>query len=73
MHKVGQPNKFDPRNYVSWARSFENYLDSLHGKSGVPLSYLLRPEGANPAEAADEYQRVLWSAPFTGNYFRKDN
>jgi hypothetical protein len=71
--KVGQPNKFDPRNYVSWARSFENYLDSLRGKSGIPLSYLLRPEGANPAEAADEYQRVLWSAPFTGNHFREDN
>jgi hypothetical protein len=72
--KVGQPNKFDPRNYVSWACSFENYLDSLRGKSGVPLSYLLRPEGANPAEAVlDEYQRVLWSAPFTGNHFREDN
>jgi hypothetical protein len=59
--------------YVSWARSFENYLDSLRGKLGVPLSYILRPEDADPAEAADEYQRILWSAPFTGSAFREDN
>jgi hypothetical protein len=71
--KVGQLAKFDPKKYVSWARSFENYLDSLHGKLGVPLSYTLRPENANPAEAADDYQRILWSVPFTGSAFREDN
>jgi hypothetical protein len=53
--------------------SFENYLDSLRGKSGVPLSYILRPEGAIPADAADDYQRIIWSAPFTGATFREDN
>jgi hypothetical protein len=52
--KVGQLAKFDPKKYVTWAQSFENYLDSLHGKLGVPLSYILRPEDANPAQAADE-------------------
>jgi hypothetical protein len=71
--KLGQPDKFDPKRYVSWARSFENYLDLLRGKSGVPLSYILRPEGAVPADAADDYQRVLWSAPFTGATFWEDN
>jgi hypothetical protein len=71
--KVGQPAKFDPKKYVSWARSFENYLDSLRGKLGMPLSYILRPEDANPAKAADDYQRILWSAPFTGSAFREDN
>jgi hypothetical protein len=71
--KVGQPAKFDPKKYVAWARSFENYLDSLRGKMGVPLSYILRPEDANPAQAADEYQRILWSAPFNGSAFREDN
>jgi hypothetical protein len=71
--KVNQPGKFDPKNYVSWARSFENYLDSLRGKSGVPLSYLIRPEDADPLEAIDEYQRTLWSAPLAGTHFREDN
>jgi hypothetical protein len=71
--KLDQPGKFEPKRYVSWARSFENYLDSLRGKSGVPLSYILRPEGAIPADAADDYQRVIWSAPFAGATFREDN
>jgi hypothetical protein len=71
--KLDQPDKFDPKRCVSWACSFVNYLDSLRGKSGVPLSYILRPEGAVPADAADEYQRVLRSAPFTGAMFREDN
>jgi hypothetical protein len=71
--KVGQLAKFDPKKYVAWARSFENYLDSLRGKLGVPLSYLLRPEDANPAQAAEEYQHILWSAPFTGSSFWEDN
>jgi hypothetical protein len=53
--KVGQPAKFDPKKYMSWARmSFENYLNSLHGKLSVPLSYILCPKGANPAKAADD-------------------
>jgi hypothetical protein len=71
--KVGQPAKFDPKKYVSWARSFENYLDSLCGKLGVPLSDILHPEDANPAKAADDYQCILWSAPFTGSAFHEDN
>jgi hypothetical protein len=71
--KVGQPAKFNPKKYVAWARSFENYLDSLRGKLGVPLTYILHPEDANPAEAADDYQRIFWLAPFTGSAFREDN
>jgi hypothetical protein len=71
--KVGQLAKFDPKKYVTWAWSFENYLDSLHGKLGVPLSYILHPEDANPAQAADDYQHIFWSAPFSGSAFREDN
>jgi hypothetical protein len=45
----------------------------LRGKLGTPLSYILRPENANPAKAADEYQHIFWSAPFTSSAFHEDN
>jgi hypothetical protein len=38
--KLFYPNKFNPKKYISWAQSFENYLDSLKGKSKVPLTYI---------------------------------
>jgi hypothetical protein len=71
--KLFQPGKFEPRKYITWARSFENYLDSLRGKSGVPLSYVIRPEDVNPDEAEDAYQRALWTAHHHGPAYRDDN
>jgi hypothetical protein len=43
------------------------------GKSDVPLSYVIHPENANPDDDADEYQRVLWSAPHEGFAYEEDN
>jgi hypothetical protein len=71
--KLFQPGKFEPRKYITWARSFENYLDSLRGKSGVPLSYVIRPEDVDPDEAEDNYQRALWTAHHHGPAYRDDN
>jgi hypothetical protein len=71
--KLFQPGEFEPRRYVSWARSFENYLDLLCGKSGVPLSYVIHPVDVVVANAADDYQRTLWSAPHNGPAYRDNN
>jgi hypothetical protein len=68
-----QPGKFDPRRYVQWERSFANYLDSIRGRSGVPLSYIIRPENVVVANAAYDYERALWSAPHNGPAYRDDN
>jgi hypothetical protein len=40
--KLFEPEKFDPKRYKQWSRSMENYLDSILGQSGVPLSYVTR-------------------------------
>jgi hypothetical protein len=66
-------DKFNSKKYVSWARSFENYLDSVHGKAKVPLSYVIHPEGVNPADAVDEYQHILWQTPHAGITYNDDN
>jgi hypothetical protein len=71
--KLYYPEKFNPKKYISWARSFENYLDSVRGKSKVPLSYIIRPDDVDPAQATTEYQRMLWQAPHTGYAFAEDN
>lgn len=39
--KLFYPDKFDSKNYISWSRSLTNYLDSLTGKSNVPLTYVI--------------------------------
>jgi hypothetical protein len=71
--KMFYPEKFNPKKYISWMRSFENYLDSVLGKSRVPLTYVIRPEEVVVDDAVDEYQRTIWSAPHTGYAFEEDN
>jgi hypothetical protein len=71
--KLFYPSKFNPKKYISWARSFENYLDSLKGKSKVPLSYIIRSEALDPEDAEDDYQRLILSAPHEGYAYEEDN
>jgi hypothetical protein len=71
--KLFYPEKFEAKRYKAWSRSLVNYLDSIIGKSGVPLTYVIRAEGVTPDDAIDEYQRTLWSTPHAGFAFRDDN
>jgi hypothetical protein len=71
--KLFYPPKFDPDTYVTWERTFENYLDALKGKSKIPLSYIIRPAGVDPATATSDYQRMIWQAPHAGYAFEEDN
>jgi hypothetical protein len=48
----------------------ENYLDLRTGKTGVPLSYVIRPADTNSAEAPDEYIRVMWAASLHTQQYR---
>jgi hypothetical protein len=71
--KMFYPEKFNPKKYISWMQSFENYLDSVLGESRVPLTYVIQPEEVIVDDAVDEYQRTIWSAPHTGYAFEEDN
>ncbi|KAI2502108.1 hypothetical protein MHU86_12338 [Fragilaria crotonensis] len=55
------------------SKKVSNYLDSRKGKSGVPLSYVIRPVDADPEDAQDEYTRTLWAASFDTPQFKDDN
>ena len=67
------PDAFTANDYKNWIKKVENYLDSRTGKSGVPLSYVIRPANVDPADAPDEYTRVMWAASFTTTQYREDN
>jgi hypothetical protein len=71
--KLFYPPKFDPNKHVTWEHSFENYLDSLKGKSKIPLTYIFCPADVDPATATSDYQRMIWQAPHTGYAFEEDN
>jgi hypothetical protein len=71
--KLYYPEAFSATDYKNWIKKVENYLDSRTGKSGVPLSYVIRPADADPAEAPDEYTRVMWAASFHTPQYKEDN
>ena len=68
--KLYYPEAFVATNYKNWIKKVENYLDSRTGKSGVPLSYVIRPSDGNPAEAPDEDTRAMWAASFNTQQFK---
>jgi hypothetical protein len=72
-HKLYYPDSFNANDYKNWIKKVTNYLDSRTGKSGVPLSYVIRAEDADPDEAPDEYTRALWAASFHTPQFKEDN
>jgi hypothetical protein len=45
--KLYYPPPFDYKKYIQWERSLENYLDSRHGRSKIPLSYVICPNDVN--------------------------
>lgn len=71
--KLYYPDVFNPSDYKNWIKKVSNYLDSKKGKSGVPLSYVIRPAEADPRNAPDEYTRALWAASFDTPQYRDDN
>jgi hypothetical protein len=43
VSKAADPGKFkDERKWPEWEPFFVNYLSTIHGVSGVPLSYVVR-------------------------------
>ena len=60
----------DFTNDLKWADlapSFENYLRAIPGRTGVPLSYIIRENDApNPTPNMDFLQDYIMNAPLSG-------
>ena len=75
VSKAADPGKFkDERKWPEWEPAFVNYLSTLHGVSGVPLSYVVREQetadGATLYESFNE--RAIACAPLDGAVFQAD-
>jgi hypothetical protein len=75
VSKAADPGKFkDERKWPEWEPAFANYLSTIPGVNGIPLSYVIR-ENENP-DRTMEYpsfnERAIACAPLSGPNFQAD-
>ena len=78
LMKAADPGKLKrQKEWTAWSRGLRNYLSTIHGQDGVPLSYVIRDEDDPDyaIEAEDDYdfeQLSIHCAPLTGLVFKTD-
>jgi hypothetical protein len=75
VSKAADPGKFkDERKWPEWEPAFVNYLSTIPGVNGVPLSYVVRdsedPDLTGTFESFNE--RAIACSPLTGAVFQAD-
>eukprot|EP00978_Attheya_sp_CCMP212_P046038 scaffold371266_cov35-Attheya_sp.AAC.1 len=76
---VAKPSKFsNDTRFPSWQRKLTNYLVDKTGKTGTPLSYVIREDDAVPMAAeiallAMAYERAIMSTNLAGPSYETDN
>ena len=79
LSRESSPGKLDSeKNWPIWISALENYLSTLQGADGVPLSYVIREE-AEPMDEAEVQEEGLdfmaecvACAPLNGPHFEAD-
>jgi len=75
VSKAADPGKFkDERKWPEWEPSFVNYLSTIPGVNGVPLSYVVREKEAPDVDASYESfnERAIACAPLIGATYQAD-
>jgi hypothetical protein len=75
LSKAADPGKLkDERKWTEWEPAFVNYLSTIPGVTGVPLSYVIREhETPTPGEDYGSFnERCISCAPLVGNVFQAD-
>jgi hypothetical protein len=76
VSKAADPGKFkDEKKWPEWEPAFTNYLSTIQGVNGVPLSYVVR-EVADPADDVDYEsfnEQAIACSPLTGPVFQADS
>ena len=72
---VDKPDKFKYVNWSKWEESLYIYLDSIVGKSGAPLSYVIRKDlkEGTEWEDLDRKTQQIHTAPLEGFTFNIDS
>jgi hypothetical protein len=75
VSKAAEPGKFnDKRKWPEWEPAFVNYLSTIPGVSGVPLSYVVREKEApdGTVECSSFNEKAIACAPLTGPTYQAD-
>ena len=75
LSKAADPGKLkDERKWPEWEPSFVNYMSTIPGVTGVPLSYVIRElETPTPDEEYGSFnERSIACAPLSGHFFQAD-
>ena len=78
LSKAADPGKLKKQNqWMSWSRGLANYLATIHGHNGVPLSYVIRnneaPDYSLELEPDFDFEQLaIASSPLTGLIFKND-
>ena len=76
VSKAADPGKFkDERKWPDWEPAFVNYLSTIPGVNGVPLSYVVRANDQpdHVTDFGEDFNRkIIACAPLHGTHFRTD-
>jgi hypothetical protein len=78
LSKAADPGKLKrQKDWTTWSRALKNYLSTILGQDGVPLSYIIREEddpdyGLEAEPDFDFEQLSINCAPLTGLIFKTD-
>ncbi|KAI2492054.1 hypothetical protein MHU86_22513 [Fragilaria crotonensis] len=75
VSKAADPGKFkDEKKWPEWEPAFVNYLSTIPGVNGIPLSYVVREDETPPAgsEYGSFNERAIACAPLSGDVFQAD-
>ena len=72
---IKKPPKLNPEEWDTWEPSFTNYLKSLKGVQGTPLSYVIRDPNltVNDFDPTDDLNRLIYAVPLNGAAYNIDN
>jgi hypothetical protein len=76
LSKAADPGKLKKqKDWLAWERGLQNYLSTIPGQSGIPLSYVIREDDAPnyENEGDDDFEQLsIEAAPLTGMTFQAD-
>jgi hypothetical protein len=71
--KMDPPGKLKATDWLQWELKLVNFLQSMHGTSGVPLHYVIRKEVADDYIYENDLEELVNTCPLEGMVFDEDN
>jgi hypothetical protein len=71
--KIDAPGKLKAADWQQWELKLINFLQSMHGSSGVPLHYVIRKDVAPGYVYENNLEELVNTCPLAGMVFDEDN